>query len=627
MLTFALAPLPFPSIFTEVEASEESLTTVIRSSVTAVMEAAFLMPLQYHNLLRNTNRAVKKISLKIDLFAEVWHNSISHMVRILLVSLAFATVYNLLFFPVVFGIAFPIFILALHLYLYFVRDRDSKNTIFALILSFASVLLAFFCAIKSTESILGFNLLSILFLTFAAAYYYKQKKFFSGDTIQFLFSPVKTFFEGITACFTVFSNKSLTGITKKHSRVYGPLFQGFLLAIPIVIILFLLLMGGDPIFRTLVGKLSFSVSERVVASIIVFLAAFFWGLAQVSEDQNPIARKWSDEQGEKFALSSLVVSGSIALLFAVFLAIQLKYLFLAVPETELKHLGINIQTYSEYVRQGFFYLIFASVIATSVVLFILRNLHLIETVQKKYLQIIISLLSLETLLLMLSAGKRLLLYTEAHGLSHIRIFGAFFLVWLAAILVIMIFATFKKVKARYEFAAVFLVALATLTALNLIPIDKIIAVDYPPTVNHEVDTIYVARLSSDAYEAWLPLIAQMSEKQEKLLKIVKPTDEDWRVSHNTNGTIYELSMNVYYLDQKYSSGNFIAISDRLVPYNFKINKSWKAFNLGEYQAFQHIRVNRNEFEKLKTIYDSIDNLQNQWNAITPTPTPVVQPGN
>ena len=50
-------------------------------------------------------------------------------------------------------------------------------------------------------------------------------------------------------------------------------------------------------------------------------------------------------------------------LFAFFLIIQLKYLFLHVEESDLKNLGINIATYSEYVRQGFFQLLIAATIA------------------------------------------------------------------------------------------------------------------------------------------------------------------------------------------------------------------------------------------------------------------------
>jgi len=112
---------------------------------------------------------------------------------------------------------------------------------------------------------------------------------------------------------------------EEHTDKYNAIFRGIIVAIPILFILFLLLSGADPIFRTLVGKLSFSISQQLVISVILFIICFVWGITSILEqfisvNDNVVLRL----SGEKFVIESLIVLFSIAALFAVFLLVQLR---------------------------------------------------------------------------------------------------------------------------------------------------------------------------------------------------------------------------------------------------------------------------------------------------------------
>lgn len=557
------------------------------------------------------------------------------MKKALLGSIVFVGIFNLFFYPLYFGVGIPVLFLLVNLYLFLVRDRKNVNLIFASILSSLAVVFAAGLAWRASETVQLVDFLSTLFLTSAAAVFYKKYLPFSFKIPSVLFTPFTALAAGLSSVNNFFSkNKAEFNLSRKAGTdTINAIFKGLAITIPVLIVLFFVLTSADPIFRTLAGKISINISNQLIVSAFLFVILFFWGIAAVAERLEEKAKDLQKVASEKFAIESLILTGGAAILFALFLIVQFRFLFIKVPETELASLGINIATYSEYVRQGFFYLLIAAGISTAIISYVLQKLHQTAGKYNIYLKVSVIALTLETQLLLLSDARRLQLYQAAHGLSEIRIWGVIFLLWLSLILLTLLVATLKKSKPMYFFMATFTITICAVLSLNIIPIDDLIANKFPPTVNHEIDNAYISNLSEDAAASWVK-IAQDAKINAESIQAVKmyPNDEEVRRSNDTTVILRNLSRNVYYLDRKYTYDpkKYIPVyfgEYDIVPH--VQSRNWQQFNLSEYKAYRIIQDNKKLFTELKSISAALAKKSVAWwkypkPELSPTPTQPIQ---
>jgi hypothetical protein len=539
------------------------------------------------------------------------------MQKILIGSIVFVGIYNFLFYPTLPGVGLGVLFLLIHLYLYLVRHPKTQNLPAAICLSITSITFAAFTGWRANGVVQFWDIFLAVTLSFVSGYLYKLEAKFSGGLFSSLFIPISTFFYSLFSALNFFSHRQHQIKHPDRSDLYKGILRGLIIAVPIVFLLFLLLIGADPIFRTLIESFSFSVSPQFVLSIIILVICLVWGITQISTALNLVIGKILPYEGnDKPLVESLVVSASIVLLFTGFLCFQIRYLFLSVPELDLKHLGINVATYSEFVRQGFFQLLMAAAISGSVIAFIIRYLHRIKLPEVIYLKISLIILTLETELLLVSAGKRLFLYEQAHGLTRSRIFGIVFLIWLAIFLIIFFAATIKKIKSINILRTLIILTITAFVSLNIIPIDRLIATKYPPTVNHEIDYIYLMSLSPEISEIWPKFINGAQNKLNQLTQNrTKLENVDFTKLMELNIPLNEINNWVYYLDHKYNPN-----PDKYIPLIYDQHKfeypqpigklKWQTFNLSEYQAYQNIYNHREDFMKLKPLLEEISHIQN-----------------
>lgn len=517
------------------------------------------------------------------------------MIKILIGSLLFVGLYNLFFYPTAIGIGLGLLFAILHIYLFFVRTKHPKNLFLAVGLSILSVFFAGAIGWRANGFVQEIDLLLALFLTICAAYFYKKEHVFTWGMFSFFIVPLAALGESLVSGYQFFTQNSFASHTQSHKAVYGFL-RGVIIAIPVLVVLFKLLSGADPIFAKLFGNVSFSVSLQAIISLFLFTLAFFWGITTV-KDRFFITHIENEKPEIKgsIPIEALVVTVSAALLFGLYLYIQIKYLFIQVPEIQLQHLGINIKTYSEYVRQGFFQLLIAAGIATSIVAYILQTFHTIARKQKLPLQLSMMVLTLETEFLLVSAAKRLYLYAGAHGLTISRILGIVFLVWLSTVLLLMVVGTVKRIKKMYFFIIFFVITMSAFISINVLSIDSIIATSYPPTVNEEVDYIYITMLSPDAAISWPSFIRHAQDQWQTLAKADIPSLDQTRKVGSLNISLTRLGKKVDYLDRKYP-----------------ITKTWQAFNFSEYQAYMLIQTNRPLFDQILSLKEAIAQKEREW---------------
>lgn len=277
--------------------------------------------------------------------------------------------------------------------------------------------------------------------------------------------------------------------------------RGILLALPALVIFALLFASADPIFsRVLSNPLDWiepaSAGEIVARVLVVSLLAYVLAGLSIHAINQPGAFKGYREHKVRAAGSTeaLVVVAGIDLLFAVFVAVQLRYFFAG--EEAVKTLGF---TYAEYARRGFGQLIVVAILT----LFLFLGLSLLSMPNSRRLGRTFSLLGsiwiLLTSVILVSALQRLLLYEDAYGFTRLRTYTHVFIFCLAGLLVgTLALQWLKRLRA---FALLSLAAsLAFILFLNVLGVDAFVAernLDRA-VAGRELDMFYLVELSADA---------------------------------------------------------------------------------------------------------------------------------
>lgn len=294
-----------------------------------------------------------------------------------------------------------------------------------------------------------------------------------GNIIFDLFSSlvIKPF-----SCFfrCIFALGGFAGPKSKKSN-FSYIIVGLIAGLPVFLATLFLLSNADYSF----GKIWTDVLQTILdfdfyaeygfpfPSVLVSLYLFGAVFCSKFELHKDVLGKQSIDNAKsslKLAPPQLIVSAVVPVLalYIVFFAIQFSYIFGAfagvLPE------GF---TYAGYARQGFFELCFLSVINVGLIV-------LIEVFAKadksglcpKLIKMISCVISGFTMLLIISAISKLLMYISIYGFTPNRIYPTVFLIFL---MFVFVFIIIKRIKHSFDFSkATMICCLSLLVALMYI---------------------------------------------------------------------------------------------------------------------------------------------------------------
>lgn len=206
------------------------------------------------------------------------------------------------------------------------------------------------------------------------------------------------------------------------------------ITLPLLLIILPLLSGADMIFnlyiRKLIGDFSFADFVGHLIAIAVLSLCFFSFLWSVSIDspQNTVKIK----KLEIDIIISGIVLGVVLVIYALFCMVQFTYLFAGAGLPE----GM---TYSEYAREGFWQLIVIAGINL-----LLFGIFLSFGGKSKLLKIMLGMLLAVTAVMIVSGALRLKLYTDVYGLTWLRLISAWFICFIAAVILLCGLRMFKE---------------------------------------------------------------------------------------------------------------------------------------------------------------------------------------
>lgn len=229
--------------------------------------------------------------------------------------------------------------------------------------------------------------------------------------------------------------------------------RGVLLAAPLLLVFGALFVSADRVFAGLVTDLMGTAVEEwashvVVTGILAWLAAgYLTGFLTGTRVRGAVAGRV--RRPSMGIVETAVALGLVDLLFAVFVAIQFRYLF---GGAELVEVTPGL-TYAEYAREGFGQLALASALVLPT---LLVSDWLLRPGRRIHRTVFRGLGGLQLALLLVviaSAFQRVRAYQEAYGLTESRFYGAAFLLWLTLLALWFGATVLRGRRERFAFPA------------------------------------------------------------------------------------------------------------------------------------------------------------------------------
>jgi hypothetical protein len=305
--------------------------------------------------------------------------------------------------------------------------------------------------------------------------------------------------------------------------------RGLALAVPPVILFGALFAAADPIFGAFYSRL-FQFDMETLVQHCVIIGFVGWAVAGflrdmvipgIHHEKAPVI-----SPGRLAFTESIVVLGSVTLVFLLFVAIQVRTLFggdaFVLTETGL--------TYAEYARQGFFHMVWAAALVLPMLLLLewaTRRESLSE--QRNFRALALLLLALLGVVL-LSALHRMRIYQASYGLTELRVYTVAFMAWLAPVLAWFALSVLAGRRERFMPGALSL-GLVTILTLHLVNPDQLIARTNLERMmeGRQFDIRHAVSLSDDAMPDMLRSLDSFTpEARCLLLTRLERKPGDWR---------------------------------------------------------------------------------------------------
>ncbi len=497
-------------------------------------------------------------------------------------SLILALLFEWLFTGAV-GIGWPIFLTAFVLALGVLATLAGtpprlQNAWLPLLMLFFAVM----AAVRTSETLLAFNILAILGLGALTIFYFAAGSVWTGAKLPTLaLIPVRA---GINTMILGAPVLRAFYLERKRSREQAkndsndvsnpprpsyaaPVMRGVLLAVPALLVFGLLLSSADAVFADVLGRV-FSVEliewffKNLGRGLRVLVIGFFiCGAIAYAILRRPHAPDESPVERELGGLSKIVYTGFIEgatvlalvnFLFLVFVAIQIQHFFGGEAYVEKMLAEKADFTYAEYGRSGFWELLTAAILSLIMLTALRWSTRREQTRQSHIFAALCSLTIALVLVMLLSAYNRMRHYEEAYGYTELRLIV---FVFMGALAFVLLFFTLTLWLRAFEnaFGAGLIVGAAIFAGtLNLINPDELIVErnfaryerDLAEGGPAALDADYLTTLSDDALPALVRVYNKLEDASPDSPKLIisghllvryqtyeKPDEHPWYAFH------------------------------------------------------------------------------------------------
>lgn len=315
----------------------------------------------------------------------------------------------------------------------------------------------------------------LLFMDGMAYQLYDNKSWEFGEYVKYFFLFIGKWLGALRCPFRyrkISDRLNRKEYLKKHKNV-GAVIWGILIAVIFLIIVLPLLMMSDRVFSEFFVNILGMVNPfdlfadidmgNIIGVIMTFLigALFFYAFF-AALFRNDLRKKEKSDEEKSNPLTGITFGAMVAVIYVIYSGIQIVFLFLRVGNLP------DGMTYSQYAHEGFWQLLFVSIINFAAVLICLKVFQ-----ENRILRIILTLISLCTCVMILSAGYRMILYIWEYNLTFLRVLVLWFLAVLMIIFGGVIFWIYRRTFPLFRY--VIIVVSVCYIGLSLSHVDGIIA--------------------------------------------------------------------------------------------------------------------------------------------------------
>ena len=435
-----------------------------------------------------------------------------HLSRLWLVVLAVAWAFDLLFWKQTPGISFAIFVELCLLAGFALAGSESlRPARSSLLILLPLAFFAVFTFVRLEPMTVIVSIMAVLALMALLAYTFLGGRWMHFGLVDHLWGLVTlagsalsrgliTWIQARQPVVDVDENPSSA---KKAWSRSAPYLRGVLIALPILILFTALFASADLVFSRYlkdfldifrIEKLPEYIFRLFYILILAYLLAGVYLHALYASDNRKLIGYDKPLIPPFFGMTEAsIVLGGVILLFALFVAIQFRYLFGG-------QANINLEgfTYSEYARRGFAELIIVAFVSLLLYLGLGTIVDRKTPRQRRIFSALGVALLLLVIIILISAYQRLVLYEQAYGFSRLRTYTHVFMVWLGILFLALIGLELGN-RLRYFWLAAILAALGFGITLNVLNVDSFIVTQNVSLAvqGEELDTDYLNTLSFD----------------------------------------------------------------------------------------------------------------------------------
>lgn len=446
-------------------------------------------------------------------------------VFILIGSIVLAVIFNMLFYEKDLGVSYPIFVLVFYgVVISTLRGNIERKINFGILLTIPIIMLSLTYLFFSNGIFMFFNFLIIPALIFIQTLLITNNNNYKWFDARIVFDLLNAIFVRTLA--HIFKPFNLVSeiIKRKQSSskvsVLSKVVIGLLISVPLLAVVILLLSEADEVFGHWIGNISdifvdLNIGDFIMQLIIgviigIISFSYLWSIynkkdkdiGKVDEGSLQIKKIW-----DPIIIMTLLISVNI--IYVVFTGIQFTYLFGSI--SSLLPEGVN---YAEYARRGFFELVAVTVINVSILTSIINLTKIENVIMGKVFKVLNSLLIVCTMVMLLSAHFRMLLYEQEYGYTYLRVFTHAFMIFIFVILITTLIKVWRENFSLLK--SYIVVALIAYLSINYFNVDAFIAnnnIRRFEADNYKIiDTNYLGRLSDDAVPYLVKLLDNANEQ-------------------------------------------------------------------------------------------------------------------
>ncbi len=364
-----------------------------------------------------------------------------------LLSFAFGVLYSLCLYKNTSGILVPVFTAVSYGIAYLVlKKMNVEVKRWSYYLAGISLLISISTCRTANYFFLFFNKQAVLLLwwVFWLHQFYHDDSWNIGkyfcSIIQFIFRAVCALGYPFQHCAAY-----VKSLKSQKSRNLVMVLLGVAVAIPLVSLLTVLLSEADMVFQDILTTFldTFLKPGTVIGVICKTLFGMIVCYCIICEVSRKGISETSEDRRKQEPIVAITAMGLVGLLYVMFCGIQIVYLFMG------KGVLPDNMTYSEYARQGFFQLVFVSVLNLVLVLLCLKYFR-----KSRILNGVLTVISLCTYVMMASAAYRMILYISEYHLTLLRILVLWFLVVLAILMAGVLLIIYRNTFPLFRYCLV-----------------------------------------------------------------------------------------------------------------------------------------------------------------------------